>query len=91
MAEKEKTVEIIVSGRVQGVGYRFYTSHRAALLQIRGWVRNLADGSVKVIARGSNLDEFISYLRQGPLMARVDNLEVREINDPEIYENFQIR
>jgi len=69
---------IVVRGRVQGVGFRHHTRVRARELDLDGWVRNCADGSVEVWARGatSQLDLMIEFLRRGPAGARVDALHV---------------
>ena len=59
-----KKVQIIYSGRVQGVGFRFTTVHLAKEFKITGWVRNLPNGSVKVVAEGDNksLTQFLNSL-----------------------------
>jgi len=71
-----QTLEIVVSGRVQGVSYRFFTLKKANLFNIVGSVKNLSDGSVNVIATGSqaNLNLFIDELKRGPSFSRVNNL-----------------
>ncbi|HAT8180660.1 TPA: acylphosphatase [Legionella pneumophila] len=63
-----------VSGRVQGVWYRASAKKMAEQLMIGGWARNLADGRVEVFACGKEdkLEEFYTWLQQGPLNARVD-------------------
>ena len=70
----------LVHGRVQGVGYRFFVQHAAARLGIRGWVRNLDDGSVEIYAIGSRADhdELSARLHRGPSMADVHAVEARE-------------
>lgn len=65
---------MIITGQVQGVSFRAFTCHKATLLGISGWVRNLPDGiSVEVEAEGqhSQLEEFIQFLEKGPPGARV--------------------
>jgi acylphosphatase len=71
----------IVKGRVQGVSFRFYTRQQAQALQINGWVRNKADGSVEVTATAHvhTLEKFEARLRVGPTQARVDTLTIEEI------------
>ena len=69
---------IVFSGRVQGVGFRF-TAHRIALrYELTGFVRNLPDGTVEVVAEGEAgcLDEMITRLRQGPPPARISEVLV---------------
>lgn len=76
-----RTVRIVVSGRVQGVGFRAFAVREATRLGLDGWVRNLPDGRVEAIARGeeSGLQAFIAALRQGPITARVDEVAVTEV------------
>lgn len=66
----------LVSGRVQGVGFRQATARRAQGLSLRGWVRNLGDGRVEGVAAGepSALEQLRAWLEQGPPTARVDGL-----------------
>jgi acylphosphatase len=71
----------LISGRVQGVGYRYFASRLAAEYQLCGSVRNLPDGGVEVCIQGEEktLDRMISFLRVGPPGARVDRIQVREV------------
>lgn len=71
--QRQRHLHAIVRGRVQGVGYRATTLDEARRLGLAGWVRNRADGTVEVRAEGTQakLDLFLSYLRRGPLGARV--------------------
>jgi acylphosphatase len=66
-----------VSGRVQGVGFRFFVERIAASLGVNGYVRNLFDGRVEVYAIGSSgqMDALRNSLRRGPRMASVENLQ----------------
>jgi acylphosphatase len=65
-----------VSGRVQGVGFRYSCYHEARRLGISGWVRNKMNGEVEVWAEGNRerLDSFLLWLRRGPPGARVDQV-----------------
>ena len=67
----------LVRGRVQGVGYRYFALKRAEQLELAGFVRNMPDGSVEVIAEGPDpaLAEFEKNLKQGPSFARVEAVE----------------
>lgn len=69
-----------ISGRVQGVGYRFFAQRAARELGLSGWVRNLADGCVECHASGSvqDLEAFEVRLRKGPRLAEVSSVEVQE-------------
>jgi acylphosphatase len=70
----------LVSGRVQGVGFRAFVAEHAQTIGVTGWVRNLADGSVEVYAVGtpSELDLLAARLHQGPLLSTVRGVEQRE-------------
>jgi acylphosphatase len=67
----------IVSGRVQGVGFRWYVLRRAGELGLVGWVANLPDGRVEVVASGSEaaIESLDSVLRRGPRLALVSHVE----------------
>jgi acylphosphatase len=67
-----------VEGLVQGVGYRWYAARRAEALGLKGFVKNLYDGTVEVEAEGdrSMLEELIQQLKVGPRSARVTNLKI---------------
>lgn len=77
-----RRVRILVSGRVQGVFYRASARDKALSLSLTGWVCNLADGGVEVLAEGSHagIASFIEWCACGPRLARVDKLEV--IDEP---------
>jgi acylphosphatase len=70
----------LVSGRVQGVGFRYFTLEAAAAEGLSGWARNLPDGRVEVLAEGEaeSLDRFALKLARGPASARVDELVTSE-------------
>ncbi len=67
-----------IKGRVQGVGFRFWTVDTAESLGVNGWVRNCWDGSVEVEAEGPRqvLEEFLQKLREGPSLAHVRDVEI---------------
>lgn len=73
----------LVSGTVQGVGFRYFVRNRAQAIGVSGWVKNLPDGRVEVAARGSSheLGVLESALREGPPHALVANVEKVEISD----------
>jgi acylphosphatase len=70
-------VRVLVSGRVQGVGYRASTWDMAQLLKLNGWVRNLRDGRVEAVFEGtrSQVEEMLRWCHQGPPAAKVDAVE----------------
>ena len=74
-----ETRNFIVSGQVQGVGFRYATKRVAERLRLSGWVRNLPGGEVEILATGDppQLAEFESWLRAGPEYARVSGVAVK--------------
>ena len=78
----DKAVRIQVFGRVQGVGFRYFTRQRAMALGLRGRASNLADGSVEVLAVGesSDVEQLIQWLRQGPPSATVERILVSQLD-----------
>jgi len=79
MTEKTKrAVNVRVSGRVQGVGFRAWTQGQAQALGLDGWVRNDPDGSVTALVIGGSLavDEMVAALHIGPRWANVTNVEI---------------
>jgi acylphosphatase len=80
MTAKIETRRYVVSGRVQGVGFRWFVEREARVLGLSGWVRNKHDGSVEVLAAGTReqLGALYDKLKQGPRAARVDDVEVEE-------------
>ena len=82
-----------IRGRVQGVGYRYFTQQIALRLGVRGWVRNMPNGDVEAHGEGERevLDRFSAELKRGPSFAGVD--EVIEENVPADGRNtsFEIR
>jgi acylphosphatase len=73
-----KTVRLIISGRVQGVSYRWWTVGEATRRGLNGWVRNRRDGSVEVLISGpsAEVDDLIEACRQGPAAARVTDVAI---------------
>lgn len=71
----------VVSGRVQGVGFRWFTIRLAQQLGVAGWVSNLPDGRVEVVAKGPSeaLTRLEQALRTGPRMASVEGVEKSDI------------
>jgi acylphosphatase len=77
----DRSVDLHVTGRVQGVSFRWYAAREATRLGLAGWVRNEPDGSVRAHAEGAHdaVDDFVVWCRHGPPAARVDDLAVTEV------------
>ena len=91
--EDHTTARWLVSGQVQGVGFRWFTKRRADELGLVGWARNLPNGDVEVLARGPRvaIDALDEYLRRGPSMARVKGVEKSHLpHQPVDYKSFDI-
>ena len=86
-------VEVIVSGRVQGVYFRASAVNEAQTLGLTGWVMNCADGSVKVVAEGARekLERLIAWCHEGPPGARVTAVDVQWQEAEQSFHGFQIR
>jgi acylphosphatase len=84
---------LLVSGRVQGVGFRFFTEDRARLEGLHGYVRNLDDGRVEIVVEGDSeaLERFERAIRRGPPAARVDACTVAELPVTHRAAGFSIR
>lgn len=80
MPSDRRTVRVRIHGRVQGVGYRFWTVEQADRRGLDGWVRNRRDGSVEAVFAGPSelVEEMIRRCRHGPSAARVDRIDVVE-------------
>jgi acylphosphatase len=79
-----RTVRVRIAGRVQGVGFRYWTEAMASRLGLSGWVRNRRDGSVEAVFSGPSdaVAEMLEFCRQGPPSARVDRIDLTEEDDP---------
>lgn len=87
-----ETNRVRITGKVQGVGFRFATVRRAHALGLTGWVRNEADGSVQALLQGTadQIDQMLSWLQYGPPTARVDGVHVERLyTDDKRYDSFQ--
>jgi acylphosphatase len=78
-----KSVDVTVTGRVQGVAFRYHAERRARDLGVGGWVRNEPDGSVscRVEGEAAAVDALVDWCRNGPPGARVERVDVRDAED----------
>jgi len=89
----QKRIHIFVTGRVQGVFFRQSTKVMAIKNNVNGWVRNLDDGRVEIVAEGENqdIDNLADWCKTGPANSRVDEFELSEENSAGEFENFEVR
>lgn len=83
----------IISGTVQGVGYRFSALQKAAELGVTGWVKNLPSGQVEILAEADadTLTIFKSWVELGPAYANVTQVDVNSLNATNEFRTFTIR
>jgi acylphosphatase len=88
----ESAVRVLVAGHVQGVGFRYFARHRAQALGLRGYVRNLADGRVEVVAVGppDDVQTLVEQVRTGPPASRVRECLVERLDTVVPYSGFSI-
>ncbi len=88
-----KTYSLTVSGRVQGVGYRYFVADSAAFLGIKGFVRNTLDNKVEIVCQGEekSLEKFFASVKKGPALARVDEMIKDKISSSVNYSSFVIK
>jgi acylphosphatase len=86
-------VEVLVGGRVQGVGYRNFAQRRAQERRLTGYAVNLADGRVKIRAEGdlAAIEQFVRDLEKGPPLAWVERVDVSAVPFTGRYGDFGIR
>ena len=89
-----KIVRLKIYGHVHGVFYRQTTQQKARELGLRGYVKNLSNGSVEVVACGnsSDIDQLIDFCQNNPGSSQVDRLDVARVDEPkEEFNNFEIK
>ena len=88
-----RSLHCVVGGQVQGVFFRAFVVDQAQALDLTGWVRNLPGGKVEVLAQGedASLEQLSALLRQGPPLARVDEVDAEWTDHGAVYKNFQIK
>lgn len=92
MSSAGRAFHAIVSGRVQGVGFRFFAIREGRALGIRGTVANRPDGSVEVVAEGdaARLAALLAWLQKGPPGARVREVQVQWTAPSDTYTDFDV-
>ena len=91
-SENILTVNMTISGKVQGVGFRYFVLRQAQELSINGWVSNKPNGDVEAFAQGekADLERFIAKVKEGPSFSRVDDVNLNWVNEAEQYFGFEI-
>ena len=86
-------LEVVVTGRVQGVNFRYYTQRESERLELRGYVLNRQDGSVEVVAEGERaaLEALLAWLHRGPPAARVEQLTPHWAQPAGGFARFEVR
>lgn len=90
--KNEICIHCFISGRVHGVWFRASTRDQAKRLDVKGWVRNLADGRVEVLACGEKkqIEQLQNWLKKGPPLAKVNDLTIEEW-PWENHDDFEVR
>jgi len=90
---QKRQVYIVITGRVQGVGFRYFAQYKAEELNITGWVKNTYDGKVEIEAVGEskNLATFIDWIKMGPARAIIHTFTVADITTERNFTQFIIR
>lgn len=85
MSPETVTLHLLISGRVQGVGYRAWAQRTARKLGLAGWVRNLSDGKVEAVASGpaEAVHKFVADCHAGPPLARVTAVDTAPTDEPD--------
>ncbi len=93
MNETNNTYKILLNGRVQGVGFRYYTENKARKHDIKGYVRNTLDDGVEIVCQGreEDLKAFIDEIKKGPPFAMVTKADIQPLNNPKNYHGFDIK
>ena len=83
---------MVIIGKVQGVGFRYFVLRQAQELDITGWVSNKPNGDVEALAQGdkADLEQFIAKVKQGPSFSRVDVVILNWEDGQENYTSFEI-
>ena len=93
MDQKRQRLHAIVDGRVQGVGFRYFTQDRAVLLGLTGWVRNRWNGTVELVAEGptADLEALLKAIQRGPRAGTTQNVKVNWLEYTGEFSFFGIR
>jgi acylphosphatase len=89
---QKRQVYIVISGRVQGVGFRYFAMYKAEELDITGWVKNTPEGKLEIEASGElqNINTFIDWMKIGPARAIIGSFSVSDISPERTFTQFTI-
>jgi acylphosphatase len=89
----QKRAHVLISGRVQGVSFRYYTVQEAESIGVNGWVRNLWDGRVEAVFEGesTSVEHMVEWSKQGPRTALVDHVDVQWQDPINEFDTFRVR
>lgn len=92
VAEGTRRVQVYVTGRVQGVGFRAFTQREARKLELTGRVKNLDDGRVEATIEGDGkkIDQLLETLKRGPRASKVERLEAKDLEARGDFDTFEI-
>ncbi len=94
MSQKNtKTYNILLSGRVQGVGFRYFAEKFAERYNVKGYVKNTFDNKVEIVCQGEpdSLNNFISEVKNGPSFSHITKVDMEEVIGAPIYNIFEIK
>jgi len=93
MIENIKTYSILISGRVHGVGFRYFSVSLADKYDVKGYVKNTPDSKVEIVCQGDEeeLDCFLEDIRKGPSFSVITGIIIEDIPGNKIYNSFKIK
>ncbi|MBT9164399.1 MAG: Acylphosphatase [candidate division WS2 bacterium] len=91
----KQLIKILINGRVQGVGFRYFAYRQARRLDLTGYVKNLPSGEVEIVACGEpdSLEMFINTIKKGTPFSMIESFTLKDVNPSEFpgsFENFHI-
>ncbi len=89
----QKRIHVFYSGRVQGVGFRLTAEETAQRFRVVGWIKNLRDGRVELVAEADEaaLQPFLDAIRQGPMKNFINDVDISWSDASETFDEFEIR
>lgn len=93
MVENIKTYKVLLSGRVQGVGFRYFTESVAGKYSVKGYVKNTPERKVEILCQGEEEEvlTFIDEVGKGPAFSVITGILKQEVTDNKVYNTFEIK